>query len=241
MVHMVSLAGMVGVVTGASRGLGYFLALGLARRSCRVVAVARTQGGLAALDEQCARENLLRPVLAPMDLLETDRIAALGYSIHRRFGRCDILVGNAALLGPQSPVGHIAPADWARVFALNVGANQALIHALEGLLALAPQGYGWFMTSGLAGSNRPFLAPYAASKAALETMVASWRQEHLHRTTLSIGVLDPGIVATRMRAQFKPGEDPSTLTTPDQAAEALLRRLFAEIVPDSGRLQADIA
>src|SRR5439155_10928036 len=117
-----TLSNRIALVTGASRGIGYATALALARAGAHVVAVARTVGGLEELDD-AIRAAGSSATLVPLDLKDHEGIARLGGALNERYGKLDILVGNAGVLGPLSPLGHIEPKVWDDVMAVNVTAN----------------------------------------------------------------------------------------------------------------------
>ncbi|MEA2921424.1 MAG: hypothetical protein QOF07_1387 [Bradyrhizobium sp.] len=214
------LASRIALVTGASRGIGYAAARALARAGAHVVAVARTQAGLEELDDDIRKDGG-SATLVPLNLTDFDGIARLGAALHERHGRLDILVGNAGVAGPSSPLGHIEVKPWNDVLAVNVTANFQLIRCMEPLLKKSDAGRAVFVTSGAANKALAYLGPYAASKAALETLARVWAQETA-ATPIRVNLFNPGPIRTRMRATVFPGEDPSTLDTPDQAAEFIL-------------------
>jgi NAD(P)-dependent dehydrogenase (short-subunit alcohol dehydrogenase family) len=214
------LASRIALVTGASRGIGYATARALAKAGAHIVAVARTQAGLAELDDE------IRPAggsatLVPLKLSDFDGIARLGAALHERHGKLDILIGNAGVAGPSSPLGHIDLKAWNDVIAVNVTANFQLIRCMEPLLKRSDAGRAVFVTSAAASKASAYLGPYAASKAAVETLARAWAQETA-ATSLRVNLFDPGPIRTRMRASVFPGEDPMTLDTPEQAAEFIL-------------------
>ena len=214
------LTSRIALVTGASRGIGYATARALAKAGAHVVAVARTQAGLEELDDEI-RQGGGSATLVPLNLNDFDGIARLGAALHERHGRLDILVGNAGVAGPSSPLGHIELKPWNEVMAVNVTANFQLIRCVEPLLKNSDAGRAVFVTSAAAAKASAYLGPYAASKAALETLARSWAQETAS-TTLRVNLFDPGPIRTRMRATVFPGEDPLTLDTPEQAAEFIV-------------------
>ncbi|WP_420971127.1 SDR family NAD(P)-dependent oxidoreductase [Bradyrhizobium sp. B120] len=211
------LASRIALVTGASRGIGYATSVALAKAGAHVVAVARTQGGLEELDDEIRKDGG-SATLVPLSLTDYDGIARLGLALHERHGKLDILVGNAGTAGPSSPLGHIELKPWNDVFAINVTANFQLIRCMDPLLRQSDAGRAVFVTSGVAHKANAYLGPYAASKAALDTLVRSWANETAN-TALRVNLFSPGPIRTRMRAQVFPGEDPMTLDTPDMAAE----------------------
>jgi len=215
------LASRIALVTGASRGIGYATARALARAGAHVVAVARTQGGLEELDDEIRKETGSGATLVPLSMTDTDGIARLGAALHERHGKLDILIGNAAVPGPSSPLGHIDLKSWSDTVAVNLTANFQLIRCMEPLLKASDAGRAVFVTSGAAHKAHAYVGPYAATKAALETLARVWAHE-TERTPLRVNLFNPGPIRTRMRATVFPGEDPDTLDTPEQAAELIV-------------------
>src|SRR5579864_5744508 len=214
------LTSRIAVVTGASRGIGYATARALAKQGAHIIAVARTQGGLEELDDEIRKDGG-SATLVPLSVTDSDGIARLGAALHERHGKLDILVGNAGVAGPSSPLGHIDLKPWNDVIAVNVTANFQLIRCMEPLLKNSDAGRAVFITSGAANKASAYLGPYAASKAALETLVRTWANETAS-TPVRVNLFNPGPIRTRMRASVFPGEDPMTLDTPEQAAEFLV-------------------
>ena len=214
------LANRIALVTGASRGIGFATAKALAKAGAHIVATARTQGGLEELDDEIQKDGG-STTLVPLNLTDSDGIARLGAGLHERYGKLDILVGNAGVLGPSSPVGHIELKTFNDVIAVNVSANFQLIRCMEPLLKQSDAGRAVFITSGAANKASAYLGPYSASKAALEALVRVWANETA-TTAIRVNLFNPGPIRTRMRAAVFPGEDPMTLDTPEQAAEFIL-------------------
>jgi NAD(P)-dependent dehydrogenase (short-subunit alcohol dehydrogenase family) len=214
------LAGRVAVITGASRGLGRAAARAIAAEGAHVVLLARTVGGLEEADDEI-RSAGGSATLVPIDLAELDRIDALGPQLLERFGRADILVGNAGLLGTLGPLTHHDSALWERVMRVNVSANWRLIRTLEPLLRRSDAGRALFVTSGAATNIIAYFGAYATSKAALDAMVRSWAAE-LVDTTVRVNLLSPGPLRTAMRAEAFPGEDPAALRPPEAIMDLVL-------------------
>ena len=220
----------IALVTGASRGIGRAAALALAAEGAHVIAVARTQGALEALDDDI---RAIRPgataTLVPLDLADHGALDRLGGSIYERWGKLDVLLGNAGLLGPLSPLPHIEPKAFADVFAVNVTANWRLIRSLDPLLRAAPAARVAFLTSGVASraDTRAYWGLYASSKAALDLLARTYAAETV-TTAVKVMLVNPGGMRTRMRAAAMPGEDPQTLPTPDELAPKLMRLLAPE-------------
>src|SRR5207245_5759582 len=166
----------IALITGASRGIGAAVARNLAAEGAHVVLAARTVGGLEELDD-AIRAAGGAATLVPVDLRDFIKIDELAARLFDRYGRLDILVGNAAEFGVFSPLGHIDPAVWAEVIDLNLTANWRLIRAMDPLLRAAPAGRAIFITSVVARSVFPYCGPYAVSKAGLEMMIKIYTGE----------------------------------------------------------------
>ncbi len=214
------LDGKIALVTGASRGIGRAVALELAKAGAHVIATARTVGGLEELDDEI-RKLGSSATLVPVDIKDFPAIDRLGASLFERFKKLDVLVGNAGQLGSLTPVGHIEPKTWDDVMAVNLTANYRLIRSCDPLLRASDAGRAVFITSGVARNVRAYWGLYAASKAALNALVIAYAGE-LGKTNIKANLFNPGPIRTRMRAKAMPGEDPMTLDTPEQVAEALL-------------------
>jgi len=214
------LSGRVAVVTGASRGIGYFTAKHLAAAGAHVIAVARTVGGLAELDDEIKAAGG-QATLVPLDLTDMTGIDRLGGAIHERWGKLDVMVANAAILGVISPIGHVEAKVFEKVMAINVTATWRLIRSLDPLLRLSDAGRAILLSSSAAHSARAFWAPYAASKAAVEALARSWADE-TKNSPLRVNLADPGATRTAMRAQAVPGENPETLPHPSEIAAKIV-------------------
>ena len=214
------------LVTGAGRGIGWAVAEALAAEGAHVLLLARTQGALEELYDKISAAGG-EATGVPMDLTDFDAIDRLGASLAERFGRLDLLVGNAGVLGPLTPVSHIDPKELDKALAVNVIANARLIRAMEPLLMQAGAPRAVFTTSGAAQKCRPFWGAYSTTKAALDALVKSWAHEH-ENDKLRVNLLSPGPVRTAMRAQAMPGETPETLPTP-----AALAPLFLELLSEN--------
>jgi NAD(P)-dependent dehydrogenase (short-subunit alcohol dehydrogenase family) len=215
------LAGRIALVTGASRGIGRAVARELARQGAHVVALARTQGALEELDDDI-RNLGGDATLVPCDIKDFDALDRLGAAIHQRWGRLDVFVANAGVLGKLTPISHCDPDAWEQVFAVNVTANQRLLRSLDVLLRASDAGRVVAITSGVAQIPRAFWGPYAASKAALEVMVRAYAAETENVSAVKAMLVNPGPLRTKMRAAAMPGEDPAALKAPEDFAPKLV-------------------
>jgi NAD(P)-dependent dehydrogenase (short-subunit alcohol dehydrogenase family) len=227
------LADRIALVTGASRGIGYATALALARNGAHVVGMARTVGGLEELDD-AIRSAGGTATLVPVDLKDSEGIARLGAALNERYGRLDILIGNAGILGPLSPLGHVEPKAWDDVIAINVTANWHLIRSMDPLLRQSTAGRVVFVTSGVGGNPRAYWGPYAISKAALDALARTYAAETA-TTNVRVNLFSPGPTRTRMRAIAMPGEDPASLKSADVVAEKIVELCLPDF-PETGKV-----
>jgi NAD(P)-dependent dehydrogenase (short-subunit alcohol dehydrogenase family) len=209
----------VALITGASRGIGAAVAIELARRGWHVVITARTQGGLEETDD-AVRAAGGRATLLPLDLAEGEPIDRLGPSIYDRFGRLDVLVGSAGVLGRLTPVSHIQERDFRAAMAVNVEATWRLIRTAAPVLLAAPAGRAVFVTTGVVRAPHAYWGLYGATKAAMDHLVQCWAAE-TRTTRLRVNLFDPGVVATRLRREAFPGENQATLRMPQDVAPAI--------------------
>ena len=227
------LAGRLALVTGATRGVGRAVALAYAREGAHLILVGRTAGALEEVDDEIRAGGGTATLLA-LDLKAHDKIDALGPTIYQRWGKLDVLVGNAGILGPLSPLGHVTADAWNEVLEINLTANWRLIRTLDPLLRRSQAGRAIFVTSGAAAAPSAYWGPYAASKAGLEALVRVYAQE-VESTPVRANLVNPGPTRTRMRAKAFPGEDPASLKPPEHTAETFVR--LAEVAcTDNGRL-----
>jgi NAD(P)-dependent dehydrogenase (short-subunit alcohol dehydrogenase family) len=214
------LEGRVALVTGASRGIGWQVALGLAREGAHVIALARTSGALEELDDEIKKEGG-SATLVPLDLRDFEAYGRLAQSIDERWGRLDILVANAGSLGILGPLNNLQPKAWLEAMDVNVNASWMLIRTLDPLLQKSDAGRAIFVTSGAAARPIAYWGPYCVSKAALNMLAQIYAQEN-DKTALNVNLINPGPMRTAMRARAFPGEDPDTLAHPREIVPLFL-------------------
>ena len=215
------LGGRIALITGASRGIGRALAVRFASEGAHVIAVSRTQGALEELDDEIQALTGESATLVPADLTDFDVIDRMGASIFERFGRLDVLVGNAGLLTRLTPMAQIPPREWEAAIATNLSANYRLLRSFDPLLKMSDAGRAIFVTAAAAGNNTPFWGSYAVSKAALESMVKTYAAENA-KTAICANLFDPGPTRTGLRAVAFPGEKPESLKAPEDVCEQIL-------------------
>jgi NAD(P)-dependent dehydrogenase (short-subunit alcohol dehydrogenase family) len=230
------LKGRTALITGASRGIGAAVAKRLAREGAHVVLVARTVGGLEEVDDAIQKEGKGQATLVPLDLKDLGKIDGLALQLAERFGKLDILVGNAAILGGLRPISHVTDSIWKNVMAVNVEANFRLLRALDGLLRKSDAPRAIFVTSGVTQGTFPYWGPYTISKVALEAMVKTYAAENM-KTPIRANLVDPGVVRTAMRAEAMPGENPGILPEPESITDIFVK-LAQPSLKESGKVFA---
>lgn len=215
-------------VSGATRGIGQAIALGLAKAGYHIIASAKTKSALEALDDQIFALTQHHASLLPLDLNQPERLNGLGQALADRFGHIDLFVHSGGVLGNLSPISHYDLKDFERIQRINVTGTWGLIRELEPLLLKAPSPCALFLSSSESVvKGRAFWGLYGATKAALESMVRAWADEHeIHN--LRVGLINPGPMRTRMRAAAFPGEDPQSLPHPDEIAPLILQLAHSE-------------
>jgi len=220
-------AGKLALVTGASRGIGAATAEALGRAGAHVLLTARTASGLEAVEETIHAAGG-SSTIAPLDLTDDAAIPKFAAAVAERWPTLDIMVLNGAMLGSLSPVEHLDAKELAKIFATNVFASQALIAAFDPMLRRSDNAELVGLTSSVAAEPRAFWGGYGASKAAFENLLLSYADETAHAKKLRVHLIDPGATRTRMRQNAFPGEEPSTLKTPDVVATAILAHLLGD-------------
>jgi NAD(P)-dependent dehydrogenase (short-subunit alcohol dehydrogenase family) len=215
------LSGRIALITGASRGIGAAVARRFAAEGAHVILTARTVGGLEEVDDAIRTAGGAAATLVPLDLRDGNEIDKLGPAILGRFGKLDILVGNAGVLGTLGPLSHTMADVWDEAIAVNLTANWRLIRILEPLLRRSDAGRAIFVSSGIVRVNRAYWGAYATSKAGLDSLVKVWADE-LARTPMRVNLIYPGATRTKMRAAAMPGEDPLTLKAPEEITDVFV-------------------
>lgn len=222
----------IALITGATSGIGYSVAKRFAAERAHVIACGRNNARLEKLDDEIKSIGGTA-TLVNIDLQETAKIELLAQSIFQRFGKLDILVGNAGILGELSPVAHINPKDWDKVIAINLTSNFHLIRCFDALLKLSESPRAMFVSSGVTNAAYAYWGAYAVSKSALEKMVETYAAENA-KNSIRINIIDPGAVRTRMRASAFPGEDPETLPHPDDITDVFIM-LSSDDMQETGK------
>lgn len=234
---MTDLSDQIALVSGASRGIGAAIAEALAKAGAHVILVARTAKALEEVEDRIHAAGGTATI-APLDLTDGDSIAKLATAVAERWGKLDLLVLNAAMLGSLTPVEHIDAKEYGRILAINLLAPQALLAAFDPLLKRSDKAEVIGVTSSVGREPRAFWGAYGSSKAALETLLGAYADESAYTGKLRVTILDPGATRTRMRALAFPGEEPEQVKPPEVVAERLLA-LLGEDLETGARVRVD--
>jgi NAD(P)-dependent dehydrogenase (short-subunit alcohol dehydrogenase family) len=214
------LSDQIALVTGASRGIGAATARALAAAGAHVILTARTAGGLEDVEEAIHAAGGTATI-APVDLIDGDSIARLGTALAGRWDKLDILVLNAATLGGLAAVQAIDQKELARVLALNVSAQAALLAAFDPMLRKSKRARVIGITSNVARHPRAYWGAYGASKAAFEVLLRAYGDEVENISSIRTATIDPGATRTAMRARAYPGEDPASVKDPQVVGDRI--------------------
>jgi NAD(P)-dependent dehydrogenase (short-subunit alcohol dehydrogenase family) len=197
-VNQEELIGRVAVVTGASRGVGREIAVGLAAHGADVILAARSEPDLIDVSKSIAEQGGGRAILMPTDVRNIEQVAALRLQTEASFGVADILINAAAIYGPLAPFSQSDPEEWSQTLLVNtVGAYLTCREFLGGMLE---QGWGRILNvSSSASLWTPGVlgAAYSTSKAALNRLTRHLAAE-LDGSPVSACVFHPGAVNTQM-------------------------------------------
>jgi NAD(P)-dependent dehydrogenase (short-subunit alcohol dehydrogenase family) len=224
---MTDLKDKLALVTGASRGIGAATAEALARAGAHVILVARTAKALEGVEERIHAASG-SATIAPLDLTDGEAVVKLSAAVAERWGKLDVLVLNAAMLGSLTPVQDIELKEYGRILNINLIANLALIAAFDPLLKRAEQAEVVGVTSSVGAKPRAFWGAYGSSKAALEALLGAYADETAYLKRLRVTILDPGATRTRMRSLAFPGEEPESVKPPETVADRLVQLLGEE-------------
>ena len=216
----------IALITGASSGIGAEIAKQLAKKNVHTIITARSASRLIKTEKSII-DNGGSCTLVELDMKDFKGLDNLGIEIFRRWGRLDILIANAGVLGTLGPIHHQSSDEFLEVMMVNTISNHRLICSCDALLKKSHEPKACFLTSTVAIEPRPFWGAYAVSKASLEHMIKIWSSENKHNN-LSIFIINPGKTNTKMRNQAMPGEDTRKLQKPSEVAKNIIEIVFLD-------------
>ena len=214
----------IALVTGASSGIGSATAIELAQKNVHVIITGKTLSGLQVTESKIKLDGGTSTI-AQLDMNDFVGIDRLGMEIFKRWGKLDILISNAAVLGILGPLHHQSSEDFFDVININLLSNHRLIRSMDALLKKSTFSKALFLSSSMASTPKSFWGAYAISKAALNHMVKIWANENKNNN-LSVIIVNPGKTRTKIRAKAMPGENEQVLQTPEEVAKKLVNLIF---------------
>lgn len=211
----------IALITGASRGLGRAVAKNLAKNGAELILVSRTISALESLDDEikCLGSN---STIVPVDLEDNDKIDLLGNEIYKKWGKLDILVSCAGIIGDITPVAHLNPKLWNKVINLNLSVNYRIIRSFEPLLKISENADAIFVSDSKNLELNPYWGAYNISKLGLEALINTWKKE-IDLTNIKAHIFIPDDMDTKLRSSFMPGEKNKNLKHPDEIASKLIK------------------
>lgn len=205
------------LITGASDGIGKSVAKAAAAHGAQVILHGRNVKRLEAVYDAIVAANHPRPSILPLDFEKAGpaEYDALIAAMEKEFGRLDVLLHNAAMLGERAPIEHYDVAKWMRTMHLNVNVPFILTQRCMPLLRRSADPTIVFTSSGVVPRPRAFWGAYLASKWASDGLMRMLADELESQPAMRVNSIDPGKVRTNMRLQAYPAEDRSTLADPD--------------------------
>ncbi|MBM4401493.1 MAG: SDR family oxidoreductase, partial [Crenarchaeota archaeon] len=192
----IKLSGKVALITGAGRGIGQALALGLSHEGADVALVARTKHELEQTAQKiCGTGRRALPITA--DVSNSASVEHMVKNVLKEFDRIDILVNNASRQPPIGPLVENDPEEWTHAVAVNLfGAFYCIQAVLPGMIARRC-GKIINLSGGGATGPRPNFSAYAVSKASIVRLTETLAEE-LKRFNIQVNAIAPGAINTRM-------------------------------------------
>lgn len=231
------LAGRVVLVTGAGDGLGRAAARAYAKHGATVILLGRTVSKLESVYDEILAGGGLQAAITPMDLARatSKEYENLVAAIDKEFGRLDGILHSAAELGTLTPLELYDPELWTRVMQINFNAAYIITRMCLDLLKRSNDASVIFSSSDVARKARAYWGAYAAAGGALERLMETWADELERNTHIRFNSLDPGPVATGLRARAYPGEAPDRHPHPEEVMDPYLYLMGPDSCGTTGR------
>lgn len=215
------LRGKTVLVTGGGQGIGRAAAVAFAKEGASLAICGRNAGNLGAVAAEL-RALGAKAVAESCDVSDEGQVSEFIAAVLRELGHIDVLINNAAVLGPMGPLAEASFAGWRATMAANLdGPFLVTREVMRASMRKRERGVVINVSSGVGRRGTAGWGPYAASKFGLEGMTQVWADE-TRGAGIRFYTLSPGPTATAMRAAAAPGEDPRTIKSPAVAAQAFV-------------------
>jgi len=229
------------LVTGANRGFGLAITMGLSKAGATVIMLGRDLGSLEYAYDAVVNAGYNEPILYPLDLegAAPENYQELQDNVLDKFGKLDGLIHNAAILGTQMPIEQYDIKLWYSTLQINLSAPFMLTQFLIPTLLKSEDARILFLSSSVGREARAYWGAYSVSKFGIEGF-AKTLSEELEKTNISVNTINPGKLRTEMRRTAYPAEDSSTVPMPEEKSAAIVY-LLSSLSPKMNGEQLTIA
>ena len=208
------------LITGASRGFGFQVALSLAEKNLHLIITSRTVGALESLSDKIVASGST-VTIAPLDLGKEKDFQIVARSIYERFGEIDILIHSASSAIPMAPIETIQKNELTNFFQ-NTFMTQQVIKMIDPLLKKGPDSLALFIQDTNEYRSNKFFGIYNATRVASGEIIASYAEER-KRLGPTILTFNPKPMPTKIRSVLFPGENKDKLSTCETEAKKLVK------------------
>jgi len=220
------------LITGAAGGLGSALSFQCAHAGFNTVMADNNMKALESAWDAIAEKGLPKPVLHPLDLARAgpEQLDELVNALDSEFGGLDGVIHCAARFDGLRPLDQVSPAQWSEQIQVNLNAAWLLSVACLELLRQSRSSFLYFLLEDMQKMEGAFWGAYGVSKHALKALAGQFASE-CAATGIQVLGIDPGPMATRLRAEAYHAENPGTPPTPVQAAVKILELMLGKKTP----------
>lgn len=226
------------LVTGAGDGIGKAAAKAYASYGATVILLGKTIEKLEVVYDEIELADGSQPAIYPMNLegATAKDYNDLQVSLDKEFGRLDGILHNAALLGSLMPIAHFDMAHWGKIMQVNLNAPYMLTRVCLPLLEKSDNASVIFTTDDVGIKGKAYWGAYAISKSACDNMMEILADEMEVNSHIRFNSINPGKVATTMRAKAYPGENPTDMSKPEDIMNSYLYLMGADSVSVNGQI-----
>lgn len=223
------------LVTGAGDGIGKAAAKSFAAHGATVILLGRTTQKLEQVYDEILAAGSTEAALYPMNLegAAAKDFYDLADVLSEQFGALHGLLHNAAFLGSSTPIEQYNAELWYKVMQVNLNAPFLMTQALLPLLSKTSDASIVFTVD---DQSTAYWGAYGVSKAATISFMKILADEKNSDTILKVNAINPGIVRTALRMRAFPGEDPNTLTKPEDIMETYLYLMGSDSNGETGKI-----
>lgn len=222
------------LITGAAGALGSALSMQCAASGFNTIMLDKNSRGLDSVWDAITEGGFEEPVLHPLDLsiAGPDQFTLLVDAIKNEFGGLDGLVHCAASFNGLQPLDQVNPAEWLETLQVNLNSAWLLSMSCLPLLRTSSESFLYFVLEDPDKMQGAYWGAYGASKQALTALTQQLRAES-ESSPLQVLGINPGPMASPLRARAYLSEDPKTLPTPESIAKKMVTLMCRDIMPET--------